>query len=343
MSAADGASLSQEIAQLSQLALDVRAVDWFTAACLTLTTWDTITNYSREVKYIWRSHWNGVKVLYFILRYVLPAYQVIMFVGLSHSTANVAICKGISYFGLWAAPPLQIPSMMVQILRLYAIWSKNRTVLVISTTASVLAMVCFIVSAALETHIEDTFTSNPTSQIFGCRFSANPTNPTELQQVISMEWVASSVLETIFILLLIPRYLSYLRTESTGTVLKVLLRDGFVYYVIMLVNGIGNAVLTFLVPQSRQALLLLLDPWMTLTQSIVMCHMLLNVKEAASDLSPGATKVSEFVSRDIGTWNVASNIITSTAPAATIAEEDGYDHELWIAPPRQNIMSTLSA
>jgi len=158
-----------------------------------------------------------------------------------------------------------------------------------------------------------------------------------------MEWVASSVLETIFILLLIPRYLSYLRTESTGTVLKVLLRDGFVYYVIMLVNGIGNAVLTFLVPQSRQALLLLLDPWMTLTQSIVMCHVLLNVKEAASDLSPGATKVSEFVSRDIGTWNVASNIITSTAPAATIAEEDGYDHELWIAPPRQNIMSTLSA
>jgi len=324
---ANGLSLAQEIALLLQLAQDVRALEWFSTACITLTTWDTIINFPRELKYMWRGPLSTGKILYFILRYAAPAYEIIIFVVYSHVKTTVPTCEGIAYYAVWFAPIIQIPSMTVQILRLYAIWSKKRSVLIISVTAGVLAMAAYLTAAGMETAIEHgNFSDNIVSEAFGCRFSAIPPDQAKLHKVIVAEWVAPVVFETVIFTMLLPRYITY--KWKPRDVLSVLLRDGFVYYLIMLVNGIGNAILTFFVPEARQALLLVLLPWQMSTQSIVMSYMLLNVKEAADDLllKPGSSPSNDFL-----TVNLSSDM-SSSAPSHSRPQSHHVHYVINISP-----------
>jgi len=289
------------------------------------------------LKYMWCGPTSLGKVLYFILRYVLPAYMIVIFVVYSHVASSVPVCRGIAFYAVWATPILQIPSMIVQTLRLYAIWSKNRVILILTITAAILSMTAYIISAGLETHIEsNNFTNNIVAQTFGCRFSSLSSNPQHLQKVIIAEWMSTAAFETVILTFLLPRYITY--KWKPKDVMSVLLRDGFIYYLIMLINAIGNAILTFIVPESRQVLFLLLFPWEMSTQSIVMSHMLLNVKEAADNLEPklGTTAPNDFLTSHRVTtmaWNTNTNDISSASssssagPSSYEVEEPGWQRE----------------
>jgi len=121
---------------------------------------------------------------------------------------------------------VQIPSMAVQILRLYAIWGKSRAVVAITMTTATLALISYTVVSVLSVKAIS-YTNNILGETFGCLVADGPgTNQGVVLATLTTSWSTATAFETLMLLLLIPRYLSHSRTPRRD-LLGVLLRDGF--------------------------------------------------------------------------------------------------------------------
>jgi len=134
-------------------------------------------------------------------------------------------------------------------------------------------------------------------------------------------WISFIAFDTLIFTLTLIRACRYYKDVRTPLV-TVLVRDGFLYYVVMLAQSIANLILFLILPLNRSALLPLFTPGLRASCSIIGSRIMLNMRGAALGRRHGGAE--GFVAAGSGTRATMSSLFAAAAPraglnAATVA------------------------
>jgi len=235
------AGVAQELQELFRVAQDMQTARYIDVICYTLILYDVLITLSQEYALIWNGKGIKGKILYFCVRYPVVV-EGALFLAYGFSTTNsAAFCETETHISAWGTLVLMVPLQMIVIIRTTALWqNRNITGLLIFTCVG--ADIVSTVTISRLT-VEEHYAANPLLQpLLGCigGLSAVP------QTLTLPSWGAMITFDSlVFILTLIKAVHTYhsQREDSLRTPLRtVLIRDGFLYYAVMLAVALANLI-----------------------------------------------------------------------------------------------------
>ncbi|KAI0811180.1 hypothetical protein BC629DRAFT_1732226 [Irpex lacteus] len=200
------------------------------ASCVMLF-YDMFLTFGDEVEKIWLQPFTGATALWFVNRYVTPLGYIIITVSFHDPNWGPEACERYVRFPeilkIFTATAVGI----VFILRLYAIWGRNRNILI-----------CFSVLLALEIAVKIwSFTGGIRLQLppglVGCILTGNPSS-----NRVMFTWVAELAFDTLVFFTMLYKTIVLFnrmpRSTRAASILQVLLRDGVVYFAVIFVSNL---------------------------------------------------------------------------------------------------------
>ncbi|KAG9125541.1 hypothetical protein FRC07_007193 [Ceratobasidium sp. 392] len=235
------ARLSLDIHEIELELLHVRASRYLSAAGYVLLLYDYFLTLPEEVRLIWPTSWSLVKVLFLINRYSVPIF-------------------------------LTINSWVLLLLRVHALYGRSRRVLVFLIIFYVLTYVTILSTATLALiRMIPQLAYSPLAGI--CSISVKPVT---LQAV----WAAPLGFEIVIFGMTMYKCLEHAKAQQLHTpLLKTLYRDGFLYFLIIVVIRILNLALWIVAPPSLVYLGLYFI-WSLIT--LLISRLLLNLRNVSS-------------------------------------------------------------
>jgi len=278
------ADVVQEISALIQVVQDTQTCRYIDVAAYVAMMYDFLNTFPQEYALVWHSRWSNGKILYFCVRYP-EAIEGLLWLIYDVGRRNTEkFCMAEGFIGMIGTSLFLVPLQIIVILRTVALWERNRNImalLVITVLATDMTVLITLVRVARILR----FAPDPlVYSVLGCDSFIDVTQST--QTITIPQWIALIVFDTLIFALTLIRAV---RIQSYRTrLLTVLIRDGFLYYAVMLVLAVSNLVLFITLPSSRIALLPILTPVQRASYCIIGSRLMLNMRDVVNHISPAA-------------------------------------------------------
>ncbi|KAJ7214475.1 hypothetical protein GGX14DRAFT_444025 [Mycena pura] len=246
---------------------------YFSLVSLTLLFYDYFLTLGWEVSRYWRLHLTAPSILFFVNRYgmLFGSIPVVLeSVWTAESTPRkLAVCKVLQSYHQYFTVVTQIIIGVMLILRTYALYERNRRVLalMILVSSGVIGVGAWAVLS------ERKASDIPTLNLYiGCSTGVSSSQTIHLASA----WIGMAAFDcTIFMLTL---YRTLTRKAGGGGLFAVLLRDGSIYFGVMLLATIAN-ILTFILGESFTRGLP--TTFTNVISSIMISRLMLNLRDPA--------------------------------------------------------------
>ncbi|KAJ3538939.1 hypothetical protein NM688_g6443 [Phlebia brevispora] len=289
---------SSEIAALH----DKAAVSYGAVAATTWLVWDTMIHWDIEAECIWRnSGTSWTRFAYIFMRYATILHEgAVLTLDVGNVTFSDSACRGwLAEQGMYMEL-LAIVVEIVLIMRLYALYHRNRLVL-LSIVVLGVAQVAVMSVAVGVTIARAGFNAN-------CQIVMTP-------GLFTAYWISSLVFETYLFFLTLVVFLRHFKLEyKRGSIMFVFVRDGTWAYAMIFVSLLLN---TLLYKLEKNPLAGMGYFWDCSTLSFCGSHILLNIKRL------GIPKYDEGVDTTLPTMQFQSGqeplntVLTSVIDASS--------------------------
>lgn len=283
------------------LASSIRWNDSLAVVALTMLYYDYCLTFEREIEHFWkRARFTVVSTLFVTNRYLglLGPIPVVLEYFTQLPSPR---CRQLQRYHQYYAIISQVIVGVVLIARTFALYNRSRRVLV-----ALIILGCVLVATTfIATNVKTiAVTANASSEhtAFGCDLSL--TAEQGLRSAVG--WFAMLCLDTTIFALTVIKSVQIRHSIHNG-LLQVLIRDGSMYYAILVVANIAN-ILTFMAPNigdSNRGLATTLTNALSTTLISRIC---LNLRDPS---------LLQTDTRRIGRWTLTQD----QAPTSTVAEE----------------------
>ncbi|KIM39321.1 hypothetical protein M413DRAFT_29486 [Hebeloma cylindrosporum] len=257
----DASSLAVAIAQM-------RIVAYVNAGSIAILLFDTLLTFEDEVRAIWLTTWNYTKVMYILTRYsaFVEAGMIIYQVSIPgdwYDKCSLAfkVSAWLFIFGLGFGE-------IIMTTRTWAVWNRNRF---LAYALPIFYIVVWAVAFALNAIFVQgsKFDPNPRTPYVGCY--ATRTDP-----ILFISWVLLLFYDTVmFILMAIPALRAY-RSQGSSRLVKMVYRDGVVYYLYLFVMSLANIIVTLTFPPD---LILIVTYLSRMIHALLACRVVLHINK----------------------------------------------------------------
>jgi len=217
---------------------------------ITIVGYDYILTFSDEIKNVWQKPWTWVSTLFVIIRYIgLLETCILAVVGGILLPGPVAACTALIVIGDWGYMVFLAAADLVMILRVYALWGHNKVVLAILMFIWVAQVVISGLWEILYFGPGRTLSAT-VSQVLDYKFCTYASTavgaPADRWRTLPRFCLGAALL----VLAVIPtlRYslemYKVTKTWQSNRPIKLLVREGAVYFVVNLLYNIVNSITT---------------------------------------------------------------------------------------------------
>ncbi|KAH8108722.1 hypothetical protein DFH11DRAFT_1070300 [Phellopilus nigrolimitatus] len=249
---------------LNQVVQDQQTCRYLAVISLSAMLYDIMITIEQEYSLVWRAKWTRGKFLFFLIRYPAVIEGILYVIYSVDLHASDTVCKiEANYFSTWGTLVFLIPLQIVVILRIIALWERNRVIvalLVLTALATDVTILATMIRVMQKFH----FKSEPLLRpILGCTSGLTRFSPTVTIPV----WSAVIAFDTVIFGLTLARAL---RTSLS----------------------ISNFILLAGLPSLREGLIGALTPTLRASFSIVGSRIALNLRGALVPytVGPGANR-----------------------------------------------------
>jgi hypothetical protein len=201
------------------------AQKYFLVCTLTVATWDTLVLSPRTWRLIKTPGWPVLKLIFHFLRVFMPLEFVVVAVAFFDTNWSQSACQKFYLFEPICTAILLAVTSAVHVIRIHAIFDKNRNILFAMSTVFAVQVVVMAICCAF-------YRSVPLLDGQGC--IAGPRHTW-----VGIYWVAPTLLYTLSFVLAVTRSVESLRSRPLSA-WKLMLRDGLnLYGAIWLVNMVN--------------------------------------------------------------------------------------------------------
>jgi hypothetical protein len=259
----------------------------FSAISFTLLFYDFLLTLDLEISRYWGTPLSWPTLLFFLNRYLtllgnVPA--VVQRFWTTPSTPDkIKICRQLAYYHQWFIIATQIIIGAILFLRTYALYGKDKRILGLMAAVGACMIGVCIWGAIFAGRAVDVWPGANVPVDIGCFHEITHVQSTGL----IIAWGSMTVFDCLIFFLTLYRALS--RRYSTGLhLLRVLLRDGSLYFGVVLISNVSN-ILTFVFGglYTRGVL----TTFTNIVSSILISRLMLNIRNPA--LSTTANRFSE--------------------------------------------------
>nr|GAT43261.1 predicted protein [Mycena chlorophos] len=329
----------------------------------TILVYDYLLTLSREVSGFWglrRPTWSTV--FFFLNRYgsifgTIPI--IVQYFSTTTDPTKYAVCRVYTMYHQYFALFSQVCVAVMLMMRTYALYERSRTILAFMLAVT-LAAFSFAVYRILGS--DDDNTLSPLLQSFGCPVATARPKSVRLGEAWSMMLVFDVMIFGLTLWKALRLYAKHgvtSRTGRSGGLVEILLRDGSVYFALMVIANafnIASYTMTGVCSSSTYFMLslTLFQPMLrgsattvtNVTSSVMISRLMLNLRapssssffftpnsgtrsNSGSTLTRTGHGASAFASRGYGDTRTAGPALTTVAPYYTEHEdEDGEGYAL---------------
>lgn len=316
----------------------LQATNYAIASAVAFLLYDIFLSLALEVTYIWRTKWSLPKLAYLVVRYYGLVHLVAMS-GISFSTVNsVQTCKHYFAFLAIGGPMVFYTiSNLILMFRIHALYGRRLDILIFLIVI-VAGQFGVDLYTAIRNAREEVDATIPVPLIPGwpgCAVSHSQTRYTLIA------WIPLILVATIFFAMTLANFIQTVRASNVGTfgrrklheiyhispILSAFVRDGTVFYFLLLVILVISMVLSALI-QGPPALAG--DAWLITVYSFATSRLILNLREFADQ-----------------SGHVVSMIQTLSMQVRSRITEDSGDTEVWMLelnerPQRSDVLTIRS-
>ncbi|EJT97460.1 hypothetical protein DACRYDRAFT_119541 [Dacryopinax primogenitus] len=298
----------------------MRLSNWIAMAATCLVAYDILLTLPAEITYIWLSPprtcsapaqsplarigqtISARRPTFLTLLYFLDRYGVLLQAALCN-IANIdaglssEACERWTLFNNWSVPIGMLVVEVMLVLRVSALYLNNRSILfpLLLLWFFALALMCIFLSLGLSTtHPEPSLAA----QVTGCLLGG-------VQHLFWTIWLPSLVLESTLFLLSALIILRHIREGVRTDVLRLMARDGFMYFVVIFFLLLTNVLVPLLASMPYYSIM---NPRLTLCLTSILCSRLyLNLRRAA--YRKRLREVSQFRERTfVSEWTIPEDL-----------------------------------
>ncbi|KAF9444973.1 hypothetical protein P691DRAFT_762926 [Macrolepiota fuliginosa MF-IS2] len=239
-----------------------------TVAGFTVMILDWLLTFEMEVPFIWQAPWTTMKVLYLLERYV-PFIDVTLAVFFLFADGlPVEICGILYRCVAWMFFCRIAIANLVFTLRTWIVWEKHPRVglglLIFYISTWVVVAVPFGLYLQTVTFIDVTV-----PHLLGCAKQSPST-------IFSISFAASMVYNTVI------RAVSVFRSGANSSLMRVIYRDGILYYIYMFIISFLNFLVIFKLSNEYVDLLLTME---RVLQSVLACRVVLHIRQEGQKIT----------------------------------------------------------
>lgn len=239
------ARLQLDLHEIEIELLHVRASRYLSAAGYVLLLYDYFLTLPEEVKLIWPTPWSLVKALFLINRYSVPIFLTINsweMSGFSGPHSTTFCRRWVPIEGYAEIASLGISNFLL-LLRVHALYGRSRKVFMFLGAFYILTYISILATATLAlVHMIPHLTYSPLAGI--CTV---PEKPVTLQAI----WAAPLGFEILVFGMTLYKCLEHAKSQQLQIpLLHTLYRDGFLYFLVIVVIRILNLSLWIVAPAS---------------------------------------------------------------------------------------------
>jgi len=228
---------------LPEIVRDIQASRYVSLAGLVLMLYDHVLTFDEEVRLIWSARWTLPKVLFLLIRYLVPVGLIINISemsGLGNDWVTTPFCK------VWFAVAISVGVVTIAIgnfmvlLHIWNLWDRNRRFMLFTMLLFFCTQVTTIVCIAVAlTEVIPNTSFSPLLKL--CVL--------DQRSRIGMLWAPGVVFELVAFISLCWNAMERPRDKKTEFT-KVLYRDGSIYFLLLFTLRLANLLLAFLAPLS---------------------------------------------------------------------------------------------
>jgi hypothetical protein len=290
--------------QYVMIAEHLMAAKMFSLASCVMLFYDIAITFGEEVERIWLRPFSGATVLWFLNRYLSPLGYIVVIVAFHDPSWGPAACNRYVLFPevlkIFTATAVGI----IFILRLYAIYSRSRTILVVFSLLLMLELAVKIYA----------FTDGVRLQLppglVGCVLTGKSAPGAR----IVYTWVAELIFDSCVFFSTLYKALQLHRSMAHSTaseLLRIFLRDGIMYFAVIFVS---NLVTTVIFVSAPPDLKVINASFSTLITSLMVSRLMLNLRQDPERLATMRSRRSSTLVRDplAGSQSENKNDFTAT-------------------------------
>ncbi|KAH9480445.1 hypothetical protein JR316_0007045 [Psilocybe cubensis] len=221
---------------------------YFLVCTLTVAAWDSLVLSPRTWR-LWKTPgWPTLKILFHFLRIWMPVEFIIVSVAFFDTKWPVSSCEKFYLFEPIATAVLLAANSAVHVIRIHAIYDKNRMVLILMGVLFFIQVVVTAIACGF-------YRSVPLLEGQGC--IAGPKH-----NWVGIYWVGPTLLYTVSLALALMRSINSLKQRPLGA-WKLMLRDGLNLYGAIWIVNMANVLFWFIITPDDEA-----DPIKTIVTSM---------------------------------------------------------------------------
>ncbi|KAJ7853522.1 hypothetical protein B0H14DRAFT_3450201 [Mycena olivaceomarginata] len=239
------------LAAIEELLRDFQTTRLVSAVGLVILIYDHLLSLPDEVRFIWSAKFTSSKVLFLGMRYIVPVVMIVHTVqlsGLSHVHLSDMLQGLVYHWGL-------------VLLRLWILWDRNR-IFIICTFLMFLASIIAVFVLTILDFIE---------MIPSMSFAVVCTIDTSFHN-LRLLWLPGIIFQSVMVLGMVSRVI------TRPHIIKTLLRDGYLYFLLLFGINVLNATLVFAARPSLMLVTVFLTWCCTTT---VTCRMILRLRRSS--------------------------------------------------------------
>ncbi|TFK47652.1 hypothetical protein OE88DRAFT_1665918 [Heliocybe sulcata] len=234
--------MTSPVALLTSLVSQIQQTRYAELASSSIVVFDHLVTLDQEIELIWKARWTPGKALFFINRYYVLGSVIFnnYVVFSSHLSDTVGLCvRWIQWQGCTGIISTMVVEIILQ-LRLYALYQLNRGVLVFMCCAFIVSVSAGVTIMALVL-----LRLSANSQIIPGIVFCIPVNAPSFFYAF---WIPTLAFESLLCGLALYKAFKDFRSRSTvfqsgRHIIKVLIRDSVVYYLVMFATYFANLVI----------------------------------------------------------------------------------------------------
>ncbi|EIN07028.1 hypothetical protein PUNSTDRAFT_144600 [Punctularia strigosozonata HHB-11173 SS5] len=238
---------------------DLRTFDCYKLAAITFLYYDYFITFDDEVEYFWKRKMSYISALFFANRYfALGAYAAVLYSMFHNLSDDASVCTDFVTFFRVLTIFTQFPIGLIAILRISALYGRSR---IVTTLSWLIGLAAAGLAAFANVHVKNgnqlstsgcfiVRTREQNKYAFGSAFNhaARLTEGSFSASRLALAWGGLVIFDSYIFLMTLLKTISVLRGGLRGPnnthFLSLILRDGAMFYSVLLANNVGNVVLS---------------------------------------------------------------------------------------------------
>jgi len=270
-------------------AVDLQATKLFQVAAIVFLAYDMLITFGDEVERIWKQPWSFTTFLYGLNRYLALFVFIVIVVSFQSKawTENISACEHYYRYDGASTLVLVAVSEAIMMLRVYAIWQRNRYILILLSTLWVGQVAICGMGLAFTSRL-------PLPPGFVACID------TGVGKLFTPFWFMPLISDTFVFFLTLWRNRQYSRMNANLPLMQLFVRDGALYFLVIFSANLLNVTLYLSAPDSLKNITAGFSQTIT---PVMVSRLVLNLRNHHADRFNDAYPVSA----GIGNWVVNAN------------------------------------